>query len=127
MRMDLRRLLCVTVLALLPLGCVSVGMLPLGKEPKPCTFKGGTVQVFRGRPEGRSYTELAIVTAHVRWWWSSPSWEDMLGDLCQEAADVGANAIIDLSVGDLTDSWTLGPVGLGGNVRHLTGVAVRLE
>jgi hypothetical protein len=51
----------------------------------------------------------------------------MLGDLCQEAADVGANAIIDLSVGDLTDSWTLGPVGLGGNVRHLTGVAVRFE
>jgi hypothetical protein len=107
--------------------CVSVGMLPLGKDPKPCTFKGKTVQVFRGKPEGRSYTEVAIVTAHVRWWWSSTSWEDMLGDLCQEAADAGANAIIDLSVGNLTYSWSLGPLGLGGNVRHLTGVAVRLE
>jgi hypothetical protein len=44
--MRLRRLLCVAVLGVLPLGCVSVGMLPLGEDPKPRTFKGGTVQVF---------------------------------------------------------------------------------
>jgi uncharacterized protein YbjQ (UPF0145 family) len=51
----------------------------------------------------------------------------MLGDLCKEAAEVGANAIIDLSIGDLSYSWAVGPLGIGGNVRHLTGVAVRLE
>ncbi len=127
MRMHLLRMLCFTMLGLLPLGCVSVGVLPLGNDPKPCTFKDETVQVFRAKPEGKSYTELAIVTVHARWWWSLASWEDMLGDLCQEAAHVGANAIMDVTVGILPHSWTLGAVGMGGSSRQLTGVAVRLE
>jgi hypothetical protein len=66
MRRYLPCLLCLTVLGLLPLGCVSVGMLPLGKGPKPCTLKGETMQVFRDRPEGRSYTELAMRTADLQ-------------------------------------------------------------
>jgi hypothetical protein len=40
---------------------------------------------------------------------------------------VGANAIIHLRLGHLSDDRTVGPVGIGGNTRQLTGVAVRLE
>jgi hypothetical protein len=82
------------------------------------------MQVFRGKPEGRSYTELAIVTVHSRWWWSPSSWDDLLRDMCREAARAGANAIIDVTVGDLPYSWMVGPVSLGGNIRYLKGVAV---
>jgi len=54
--MGLRRLLCVAVLGVLPLGCVSVGVLPLEKGPKPCTLNGEAVPRLGAR--------LAMLVAH---------------------------------------------------------------
>jgi hypothetical protein len=64
-RMKSLHVLCLTVLGLLPLGCVAIGALPLGEDPQACTFKDGAAHVFHGKPEGRVYTELAIVTAQT--------------------------------------------------------------
>lgn len=118
--------LVLAALVLWSLGCVRVGSLPLAEDPKVCTTKEGVVRVFRGKPEGRSYTALAIVTAQTAWW-APASWEDLLGGLCREAAHLGADAIISLTLGKLDYSLTLGAIGFGGDVRELSGVAVRLE
>jgi hypothetical protein len=120
------RSLLFAVLVLQSLGCVRISTLPLGEQPKVCESNEGAVRVFRGKPGGRSYTELAIVTAQTAWW-APASWEDLLRGMCQEAASLGANAIINLTLGKLDYSLSLGPVGSGGDTRELTGVAVRLE
>ena len=120
------RSILLAVLVLQPLGCVRVSSLPLAEQPKVCESNEGAVRVFRNKPEGRSYTVLAIVTAQTAWW-APASWEDLLRGMCREAASLGANAIINLTLGKLDYSLTLGPVGSGGDTRELTGIAVRLE
>jgi hypothetical protein len=125
MRIFAGRMLFLAVLVVLLPGCVRVSALPLGEKLKACELKEGTVRIFHGELKER-YTALAIVTAQTAWW-APASWEDLLHGLCVEAARLGANAVIRLTLGKLDYSLTVGPVGRGGDTRELTGVAVRLE
>jgi hypothetical protein len=85
---------------------------PVGKRPKALRLRRRNSTSRSRQAIGRSYTELAI---------------QMLGDLCREAAHAGANAMIDLTVGNCQYDWTLGGLGLGGTTRQLSRVAVRLR
>jgi hypothetical protein len=48
--MYLLRMLSLNLMGLVPLGYVSVGVSPLGKDPRPCVFEDETVQAVRGKP-----------------------------------------------------------------------------
>jgi hypothetical protein len=108
--------------------CISTDHLYLGNEryaPRPSP---ATVEFLADAPS-KPFTKIAVVEAVGRS--TSTSWEEIRAALGEEAAKIGADAVMDLSMGSNMVGGVTGHRGMVtggvGERRKLTGVAIRYK
>lgn len=97
----------------------------------PCRHGQTTIEIFQ-EPPHRPYAKVAYLEAFTSFVAQQEvTWDDLRQEICRQAIEVGADAIIDLKVSSRPYSRevTVGPleVAEGGVVKKLTAVAIRYE
>lgn len=90
-----------------------------------CRQQGVPVDVL-WKPPDRPFVAIARVEAGT----NIPeraTWEQVKLALCRETHELGADAVIIGAWAHEGDSWSLGPIGYGGQAKLLRGLAIRYE
>lgn len=105
--------------------------LYLDTREKPCKTKGPAIEIIQGKPD-RPYRRIAHIQASSTFYEAeAASWESLRQHLCREAALVGADAIIDLTMKSRHfsrdfEALTLELAG-SDTEKMLIGVAIRFD
>lgn len=75
----------------------------------------------------RAHTVVAFVEASGSFSDPTVTWELVKLQLCREAHDVGADAVVIGAWQHEDYSWTAGVIGYGGQVKHLHGTAIKYD
>jgi hypothetical protein len=122
------RTVCLSVLSALLSGCITADHLYLSQERFAPRSSPYTMEFLVDVPT-RPYDKIAIVEAVGRS--SHTSWEELRGALGEEAMTIGADAVMELSMGSNLVGAVSGSRGsLSGAVgerKKLTGVAIRYK
>ena len=95
-----------------------------------CRDGDKTVEILQIPPD-RPYIKVAYVEAFAAFYAADVSWAALRKELCRQAIEVKADAIIQLQVGGKTFSHTIEvldiEVGTGGDAKKLSGIAIRYK
>ena len=139
--LDWSRLLCrgavLGALVLGPLGCLGRAHGPgyfadhlyLDTNERPCAGDGRQIEIIQGEPK-RPYRRIAHLQASSTFYeGEAMSWQSLRAHLCREAALVGADGIIDLTMKSRHFSRDFGILSLevagSDTEKMLIGVAIR--
>ncbi len=108
--------------------CINTDHLYLGQDRYPPRPEHSSVE-FLADPPSRPFMKIAIVEAVGRS--ANTAWEELREALGEEAAKLGADAVMELSMGgNIVGAMAGGPGFVGGGVgerKKLTGVAIRYK
>jgi hypothetical protein len=109
-------------------GCITTDHLYLGQQRYAARTDPTTIE-FLGDAPTKPFVKIAMVEAVGRS--SSTSWEEIRAALGEEAAKIGAHAVMELSMGSNIVGGVTGSrgkvTGGVGERRKLTGVAIRYK
>jgi hypothetical protein len=110
------------------LGCITTDHLYLGQERYAPRTNPAPIEFLANTPT-KPFAKIAMVEAVGRS--SSTSWEEIRAALGEEASKIGADAVMDLSMGSNIVGAMTGNRGMVtggvGERRKLTGVAIRYK
>jgi hypothetical protein len=108
--------------------CITTDHLFLGNERFAPRTDPATIEFLADAPP-KPFVKIAMVEAVGRS--SSTSWEEIRAALGEEAAKIGADAVMELSMGSNIVGGVVGNRGMAsggvGERRKLTGVAIRYK
>ena len=106
------------------------GYLYLDTSEVCCGHKGKTIDILQEPPD--SYVKVAFVEVHATFYADGQvDWGDLRNELCRQAIEANADAIIQLKVGSEPFSREVKIIAVktatGGGTKKLTGIAIRYD